>query len=681
MPEALPKSRLEDGPRPRGGPVSPVNRTMSPLEPLLGRLNLVGGFWGLRQAQNRSVSIPHGIAMLEESGALWNLKLAAGREHGDYRLPLYRDANVYVVLEAIAWDRRHGQVEAHEQFFRATAELLAAAQADDGYLNSYVQVCNPGGRFSNPEHGHELFCAGHLVQAAIADERTGGNGALMEVARRFADYLCELFLGGRRRYVEGHPEVEMALVELYRLTGQRRYLDLATVLVDQRGYGTLQPGRFGLEYFQDDVPLRESRSLRGHAVRALYLAAGATDCYIETENGALLQALTAQWQDMVASKTYLTGGLGSRHEGEAFGDPYELPSDRAYCETCASIAAVMWSWRMLLVTGQARYAAFIERVLYNAFAAALGGDGRSYFYVNPLKSQGAHHRKPWYETACCPPNAMRLLASIEDYVATSTEEGLQVHQFMSCEIDAAVGGHPFKVSVECGYPWDGTVRLRVAEAPPVEAAISLRVPDWAEHFSLELDGKPYEAGIDALGYLPVERRWRTGEELMLCFPMRARIVEPHPAIDAVRGCFALERGPLVYCFEGVDVTSMEMGRLRLSPGGPVDDRHAQVIGGEEMVALHVDVSQAAAPGEHPWPYWDVAGTPRTPASAKARGVTAVPYYAWDRREPCEMQVWVPATGPDWQTTAKNTGGREATRTGTEPTTDNPYRSGNQAIER
>jgi DUF1680 family protein len=624
---------------PAGGPVWHVHGGQCLLQPLDGVVRLRSGFWGARQAQNNAVSIPHGIAMLEESGALWNLRLAAGRAQGQYRLPLYRDANVYVVLEAIAWDRRHKRVDAYDEFFKATTELLAAAQADDGYLNSYVQVCHPDSRFADPDHGHEVFCAGHLIQAAVADERTGGDGALMKVARRFADYLCNSL---PTDVVEGHPEAEMALVELYRTTGHTPYLDLAMDMIARRGQRTLGAGRYEPGYFQDDKPVRESRAIRGHAVRALYLAAGATDCYIETGDNSLFDAMAAQWEDMVSAKTYITGGLGSRHTGEAFGDQFELPSDRAYCETCASIAAIMWCWRMLLVTGNARYAALTERILYNAFAAAVDTDGTSYFYVNPLQSRGFHHRQPWYETACCPPNAMRLLASLEDYVSTSTDDGLQIHQILPCELDTLLNGQRFSLTLETNYPWDGTATLSVHDAPSSEVRVSVRVPEWTPRVSLELNGEPCEPELSTHGYATVERRWKPGDELRLRFPMKARVVEPNPAIDAVRSSLAIERGPLVYCIESNDFSDFPMATIRFPNNGLVGDEGVSSVGGEDVVTLTLNALTASEPGWSSWPYREIAEEVTASSQDPARlRVLAIPYLAWDRRGPREMRVWVP----------------------------------------
>ena len=428
------------------GPVMPVSQQQLALRPITdGTVALTGGFWGDRQRQNREVTIPHGIRMLESSGALENLRIAAGESNGEYRLPVFRDSDLYKVLEAVAWERAHGADPDQEAFFKSSVELLEAAQDPDGYINSYVQVVEKGCRFGDPAMGHELYCAGHLFQAAVADKRTaaraGGlrSAGLWPVAGRFASMLVEVLRSEQARLVEGHPEVETALVELYRTGKDRRYLELAGDLLGRRGHNSLSWRGFGPSYFQDDVPFDQARSVRGHAVRCLYLLAGAADIYTETGRKELLASSLSQWADMTSAKTYLTGGVGSRHKDEAFGDPFELPPDRAYCETCAAIASIMWNWRLLLVTGEARFAELMERTLFNGFLAGTGLDGRSFFYVNPLQARQPAARSPWYYCACCPPNVMRLMASLEHYLATASDDGVQVHQYASGRVRSELG--------------------------------------------------------------------------------------------------------------------------------------------------------------------------------------------------------------------------------------------------
>jgi DUF1680 family protein len=585
--------------------------------------------------------------MLESSGTIENFVRAAARQEGGYRLPVFRDSDLYKVLEAIAWDRVRGHVDQMEQFFERMVDLLKAAQLPEGYLNTYVQVGQCKTRFSDPAMGHELYCAGHLIQAAVADARTGGSGRLAEIARAFADYLCDVLYSKWPELTPGHPEVESALVELYRLTGEARYRDLAGTLIERRGYGRLGPGLFGAGYYQDDVPVQEAHTVRGHAVRALYLAAGATDWYIEDGPVALLGAMKAQWADMVGGKTYLTGGVGARHLDEAFGDSFELPADRAYCETCAAIASVMWSWRLLLVTGESRYADLIERTLYNAVAVAVGADGKTFFYVNPLRSRGSHVREKWFECACCPPNLMRLLASLEHYLMTVDGDGVQIHQYASCRASLTLpSNHSIEFDMETSYPWDGHVVVRVRAASDTDISVSLRVPGWSRGCQLRVNGEaaigpePLE-GND--GYFRVRRTWRRGDKVELDIPMTVRSVVPSVAVDAIRSNVAYERGPLVYCFEGLDIPGRaSVEGIRVPSEARASELRGVLYPGEEGVALAVEVVYEAVTTKGWWPYVDdSSGLERSQIVGDAASVRGVPYYAWGNRGRSDMRVWLP----------------------------------------
>src|SRR5690606_18165716 len=366
------------------------------------------------------------------------------------------------------------------------AETVARAQEGDGYLNTRWS----GSRYTDLEWGHELYCYGHLIQAGVARLRTHGEDTLTRTAVRAADHVCRRFMEGTQ--TDGHPVIEMALVELYRVTGAERYLEMARRFVARRGLPSLGEIHLGRAYFQDDVPVRQAQAFRGHAVRALYLACGAVDVAVETGDEELLKAVESQWERTVARRTHLTGGMGSRHAGESFGDDYELPPDRAYSKTCAGIASIMLSHRLLLATGDARYADLAERTLHNVLATGVALDGRSFSYVNPLAvrvpaetpdgmvSHAAEGgpRSPWFDVSCCPSNIARTLASVAAYVATSSGDGVRIDQYTPSEISH--GG--LRLRVETGYPWTGTVRVRVLEGGA--GRISLRVPVWASSATL-----------------------------------------------------------------------------------------------------------------------------------------------------------------------------------------------------
>jgi uncharacterized protein len=643
----------------------PISKQLLAFHPVTAGVTLKDGFWGGRQRQNREVTIPHGVGMLQESGTIENLRIAAGRSSAEYNLPVFRDSDLYKVLEAIAWERAHGVDPAQEEFFGSCVELLEAAQDPDGYINSYVQVVERGHRFGDPAMGHELYCAGHLFQAAVADARTArGTPGLWPTAARFASVLVEVLRSSQATLVEGHPEVETALVELYRTGRDKQLLELAVDMLERRGHQSLSWHGFGPAYFQDDIPFEEARSVRGHAVRCLYLLTGATDIYTETGRPKVLTSVLSQWEDMVSAKTYLTGGVGSRHRDEAFGDPFELPPDRAYCERCAAIASIMWNWRLLLLTGEARFAELMERTLYNGFLAGIGLDGQSFFYVNPLQAREPMVRSPWHYCACCPPNAMRLMASLEHYLATSTERGVQLHQYASGRVRAQLAGNEmFGIDVDTDYPFGGTVAVRAVAVPGGSCELALRVPAWAQDMSANLNGRPVGGHPGADGYFRHEREWSAGDELVIEFPVRPRIVRPSDDIDSVRGCVAFARGPLVYCLEGRDVPVTGTIEGVSVVGGREPEAEELDVNGQAMVGLKFEgvVRTERAPSR--WPYYydeyhqGGGNGPEAPgrgrdAGSEPRGgeaggpvsraeLHAVPYFAWANRGQSDMRVWLP----------------------------------------
>ncbi|HEY7603433.1 MAG TPA: beta-L-arabinofuranosidase domain-containing protein [Gaiellaceae bacterium] len=615
-------------------PTASARLRLRPLDPT--GVRILGGLLGDRQRVNREVTILRGAEELERAGTLENLRLAAGRATGSRRGMVFSDSDVYKWLEAIAWEIQREPSGELEALARETIELVAAAQEPDGYLNTYGQVAEPSWRFTDLEMGHELYCGGHLMQAGVAFVRATGDGSLLAVARRFADLVDEAFGDDGRPETDGHPEIEVALVELYRQTGEPRYLRLADTLTARRGFGMFAGGRFDLRYYQDEEPVRDASSIVGHAVRALYLAAGVTDLYAETGDDALLASMLRQWDDLASTKTYLTGGVGSRHYDEAFGDPYELPPDRAYCETCAAIASIMWNWRLLLVTGDARFADLLERTLYNGFLSGLSLDGGSFFYSNPLQSRGGEHRHHWNPVACCPPNIMRLLASLHHYLATIGDGGVQLHQYATSTIraDSPAAG-AVELAVETDYPWSGTVTVEVVACGDAEWTLSLRVPAWARKATL--DGEPV-----APGYAELTRSWRPGDRVVLELDVSPRLTAPNPRIDAVRGCLALERGPVVYCFEAGDLPAgADLADIALEADTvPADSGPLAPLGGVPGVSVAGVVHDLGAWGGIE--YADVRELPRGGAAVPAQ-LQAVPYFAWANRGEGGMRVWLPRT--------------------------------------
>jgi DUF1680 family protein len=649
--------------RVQAGPATPTATAQTAHRPLAGPgAALTEGLLHDWQSRNREASLPLALRQLEVAGNLDNLRAAAAAgdsaEPGaaSYHGPVFMDSDVYKTLEAIGWELARDPDSATGQtlagFADAAITLLEQAQRPDGYLDSYIQVSGEP-RYGRLASSHEMYCAGHLIQAAVALSRTAGQGAggheelakrLLAVAQRVADHLVATF-GGQERGLDGHPEVETALAELYRETGQRAYLDLARQFVEQRGHGLAGDSGRGHRYLQDHLPIRDTVTLEGHAVRALYLEAGVTDVASETGDADLLAGSVRRWEDMVATKTYLTGGNGSRHSDEAFGDRFELPPDRAYTETCAAIASFHWSWRLLLATGDARYADLMERLLYNAFGASISTDGQRFFYVNPLQRRYDHveeddpaRRHEWFSCACCPPNIMRLLASVQHYLASTAGDTLYLHQFTGATVTTPLAGGTLDVAVSADLPWSGEVTVRVTQAPAGPCGLALRVPAWSGSPQLLVNGEPVQATA-AQGYLTVTRTWQPGDVLAATFDLTPRWVYPHPRIDAVRGCAAVERGPLVYCFEHVDqADGTDLDDLALVAGSGLTENPATLaeIGRTVLVELDARPLRAGLPDELPF----TATAPATDPGPVQRA-TAVPYFQWDNRDGQPMRVWLP----------------------------------------
>ncbi len=621
------------------GPVGPSQGVLAPLPLAAVRLD-PAGLLGAWQRRNADATIPHCLDRIEASGAVDNLRRAAGEVYRDFSGMWFADSDVYKTLEAVAWELgRDGDRPELRGALEDLAALLGRAQEPDGYLNSYVTVVRSGRRWHELRWSHELYCLGHLIQAAVAAARARVGGQLVAVARGAADLLVRRFGAGGADAVDGHPEIETALVELYRVTGHRPYLDLAGRFLDLRGRGLVGEDRFGRGYFQDHLPVRAATEVTGHAVRQLYLLAGMVDVAVETGDGTLLAAAERMWDSAFGSRTYLTGGHGSRHRDEAFGDPYELPPDRAYAETCAAIASFQWNWRLLLATGRHRYADELERVLYNGIAAATGLDGRRFCYANPLQLRTGHdgstedapsRRLPWYACACCPPNLARLMASLQSYVATEDDAGVQLHLYAAGTVHSGHG----RLEVTTRYPWEGRISVTVTSSVDEPWTLALRVPAWCTRSTV--DGVPAEP-VD--GYVRLSRSWSAGGTVVLDLAMPPRLVAAHPYVDAVRGCLAIVRGPLVYCLEQADLPAdtpagTVLEDVRLDPTAPMEEVHRTA--GPVPVAVSFGARITAPPS----PALYAAPEPRPP-DPEPVGLEAVPYFLWGNRDPGAMRVWLP----------------------------------------
>jgi DUF1680 family protein len=640
----------------------PVDNSQSPNSKYRvifdGGIKFTSGFWNERQAVNRKVSLKHGYAMLNKAGNLHNLKIAAGWETGKYRGKNFSDETVYKWLEALAWELGRTPGDELQALADEVIPLVGAVQQPDGYLNSYYQVVEPNHKWSDLDFGHELYCAGHLLQAAIAFKRAVDDERLMEIACRFVNHIESIFGPGKKEETCGHPEIEMALVELSRLTGQERYLSLAQFFVDQRGHKKMRGvGANGPEYHQDHVAVRQAERVAGHAVRQMYLATAVADLYMESSEQALLETLHRLWEDMVGGKMYITGGIGSRYDGESFGESYELPTDQCYCETCAAIGSFFWNWRMLLLSGESRYADLMERLLYNGILSSPGLNGSGYFYVNPLLLRNGNYvrlstnpdednkgfgRPAWHSVACCPPNVMRLFASLPHYFATRGHTGLQIHQYSNMEISALLEESlRVTLNIETGYPWKGCIKISLAESSDRPWKLSLRVPDWCQRYSIKINNQERHDHPHK-GYVTIDRVWKVGDLLEAEFDMPSFLVEGDPRVDSIRGCVALQRGPIVYCFEEHDQEqNVNLLDVEIDPSADLaihwqDD----LLGGVvtlEGTGYQLDRSD-----------WLEINLYRTlvlrnenrSTNQKVR-LTAIPYYAWGNRGLKSMRVWIP----------------------------------------
>ncbi len=612
-------------------PASPVVPLRGRLRPLgLDEVRITGGFWADRQAVNGSATLAHIESRLESEGWLPNFDLAVvGALPDGRRGREFSDSEVYKFLEALAWEIGRTDAAADDELerrFRAVVARVAAAQEPDGYLNTMFGRPGQDARWTQLQWGHELYCLGHLFQAAVARVRTrpDADDGLIDIARRAADLVCDEFGADGRDAICGHAEVEAGLLELGRALGEQRYVDQAALFVERHGRGSLGEIEWGRAYFQDDVPVRDAEALRGHAVRANYLSAAATDVSIEFDDSALLEALRRQWDRTVERRTYVTGGQGSHHQDEAFGEDWELPPDRAYSETCAGIGSIMFSWRLLLATGEGRYADLIERTLFNVVATSPGDDGRSFFYANTLHQRtpgtpadpdatspraSSSLRAPWFEVSCCPPNVARTFASLAAYVATADDEGVQLHQYAPSSVRTRLAdGTVVALDVSTGYPADGRVRITVQE--DAQFTLTLRVPGWAEGALVRVlsgDGESSEPARP--GAVSVRRSYRAGDVVEIELPILPRVTSPHPMVDAVRGSVAIERGPEVLALESIDLGT-DVGEA-VAAGDPIDRDGAVVL------------------------------PVRSRSTGEVVEAPLVAYHDWARRGPSTMRVWIP----------------------------------------
>ena len=589
-------------------------------------------FWQPRLIPLQEVTIPTQYDLMEQTGRIDNFRRVAGKVSGEFRGLYFNDSDVYKWLEAAAWSLAVQPNETVANLMDKVIAEIEAAQDADGYLNTFFSLERKNQRWTNLRDMHELYCAGHLFQAAIAHHRVTGNDRLLKVAIRFADHIAQVFGWGKKEEPDGHPEIEMALVELFRETGERRYLELAQFFVDVRGHKRIG----GSPYLQDHKPFRELDEVTGHAVRALYLNAGAADIYAETGEEALMQALQRMWRNLTEKRMYVTGGCGARYEGEAFGRDYELPNERAYAETCAAIANILWQWRMFLITGELRFVDVLELALFNGALSGIGLDGKSYFYVNPLADRSHHRRQPYFECACCPPNIARLLPMVPSFLYAVSDDGVFVNLYAESEAELTVNGTSVQLRQRTDYPWDGEVTLQMELPQPITFALRLRIPSWCERATVTVNGTERQEGKGG-EFVTIRREWRSGETVRLSLPMSPEFVACHPFAEANGGRVALRRGPFVYCLEQVDNPDADVWFIAAKTDADLMTMPMQ-IGDLSIVALQgagVAVEASAWKGK--------LYQPLRQLTVKPVRFVAIPYFAWANRAAGAMTVWLPAS--------------------------------------
>ena len=575
--------------------------------------------WKQRLEVCKQVTLRTCLDKCESTGRISNFAKAAGLMEGEFEGIYFNDSDVYKVLEGAAYLLMADRDPELEAEIDRIIGLIAAAQEPDGYLTTYYTLEAPDQKWTDMEK-HEMYNGGHLIEAAVAYHAATGKRTLLDVACKLADHYDSLFGPGKRHWVEGHEEIELALIKLYHATGEERYWKLALWLLEERGHGhghgaIWDREEWGPAYCQDDVPVRDIEKVTGHAVRAMYLYTAMADVVLASGDRTYEDALRKVWGHTVERNMYITGGIGPSRHNEGFTHDYDLPNESAYCETCASIAMVFWNHRMSLLFGEAKYADVVERAMYNGALAGISLSGDRFFYVNPLASQGDHHRTEWFDTSCCPTNLVRFLPSVGGYNYAVNEEGPVMLQFVAGTADLTLkDGSRILMKTITRYPWDGHVHVEVEPAREAEFAVRLRLPGWCRGAKLSINGEnvaPADWTIDR-GFLVLSRRWKPGDTIDYVMEMPVQQVHARPEVEADRGRVAVQRGPLVYCLEQADNPELVYDEFAVRPGISFGLEQRDELGG--IVAL------TGIDGQRQYRF--------------------VPYHLWDNREPGFMQVWL-----------------------------------------
>lgn len=602
-------------------------------------------FWLPKIETNRKATIPASFQKCEETGRLENFLIAGGKMEGTVRGDMpFDDTDVYKIIEGASYSMTTIPDPKLDAYVDSLIEIIGIGQEEDGYLTTWKTIdpthspaewCPPGERWEGLAWSHELYNAGHMYEAAAAHYHATGKTNFLDIATKNADLLVAVFGADKNPQVPGHQIVETGLIKLYQITDKKEYLDLARHFIDFRGDSTKR--ELWGPYNQDHVPVVEQDEAVGHAVRAVYMYAGMTDIAALYKDAAYSNAVDQLWNNVVNKKIYITGGVGAKHDGEAFGENYELPNLTAYNETCAAIANVYWNYRMFLLHGDSKYIDVLERSLYNGVISGVALDGTNFFYPNPLSCDMHYHfnsggsltREPWFDCSCCPSNMCRFMPSVPGYIYAQKDNDIYVNLFVQSSTSVKMAGSEVKIDQETKYPWDGKVKISVTPEKASQFAVRVRIPGWAQNQPLPGDLYSYTNAPAAKpeilvngekvsyeteqGYAVLDREWNTGDEVELSLPMQVRTVKASELVEADKGKVALERGPIVYCVEEKD--NPEIGSIKVSAETQFESNYdADLLAGVEVV--------------------------KASGRTKAETFTAIPYFVWNNRGANKMDVWL-----------------------------------------
>jgi uncharacterized protein len=627
-----------------------VNRKLENIN--FSKVTIEDAFWKPRMEKVADVTIPVCMDQTEfKTPRIRNFEITAGLRKGDFEGIFYDDSDVFKALEAIAYSLKVKANPDIEKRADGWIDKIAASQQSDGYINTFYTLKEPDKKWSDMSM-HEDYNGGHLIEAGVAYFNATGKRKLLDVAIKFADHFDALFGPGKRHWVTGHQELELALVKLYKTTGNKKYLNLADWLLSERGHkhavGYTWTDWRDTAYAQDVLPVKQQTQITGHAVRAMYLYTGAADVAAMTGDGEYFKAMKTVWEDVVHRNMYVTGGIGSSGSNEGFSIDYDLPNEKAYCETCASVGMVFWNQRMNALSGNAQYIDVLEKVLYNSALDGLSFEGDRFFYGNPLASNGQHFRKEWFGTACCPSNIARLVASLGDYVYGVSEKDIYVNLFIGSSTSLTLQQTKVDLRQVTEYPWNGKVALEVNPSKNSSFALRIRLPGWlkgqavpgdlyqfkkgnSQQITILLNGVsiPYK---EELGYAIIEREWRKGDKISFELPMEVKRVTARSEVKAANNRVALQRGPIIYCVEGTD-NEGKAWHFVLPDNEPVKAAFDKnMLGGIMTLQFNAPSVKISADGLN--------------VSTSKQNITAIPYFSWCNRGQTPMQVWLPTRMED-----------------------------------